>query len=167
MIGVLATPRTLREALLFPSRTGKQHKASFSSFLVCSHAPSSSSPFFPSLSSSLTLPSSFLLPYTPSHPPFSFNPLAYTNRMSTAQDTTTKPTSKEEWIKAEDGHEIFTKTWYAVGTPVASVVFVHGLGEHIVRKCEVVPLPVKLYYSEEGRFYSHFCFRPSRLRPRL
>jgi acylglycerol lipase len=54
--------------------------------------------------------------------------------MSAAQDTTTKPTSKEEWIKAEDGHEIFTKTWYAVGTPVASVVFIHGLGEHIVRK---------------------------------
>ncbi|KAF9082224.1 hypothetical protein BGX23_012670 [Mortierella sp. AD031] len=49
-----------------------------------------------------------------------------------AQDNT-KPTSKEEWIKAEDGHLIFTKTWYAVGTPVASVVFVHGLGEHIVR----------------------------------
>ncbi|KAF9930029.1 hypothetical protein FBU30_000942 [Linnemannia zychae] len=51
--------------------------------------------------------------------------------MSTA--TAAKPTSKEEWIKAEDGHEIFTKTWFAVGTPVASVVFVHGLGEHIVR----------------------------------
>ncbi|KAG9071225.1 hypothetical protein KI688_008770 [Linnemannia hyalina] len=44
-----------------------------------------------------------------------------------------KPTSKEEWITAEDGHEIFTKTWFAVGTPVAVVVFVHGLGEHIVR----------------------------------
>ncbi|KAF9914319.1 hypothetical protein BX616_008539 [Lobosporangium transversale] len=44
-----------------------------------------------------------------------------------------KPRSKEEWIKSEDGHDIFTKTWYAVGNPVASVVFVHGLGEHIVR----------------------------------
>ncbi|KAG0275149.1 hypothetical protein BGZ95_009129 [Linnemannia exigua] len=44
-----------------------------------------------------------------------------------------KPTSKEEWITAADGHEIFTKTWFAVGAPVASVVFVHGLGEHIVR----------------------------------
>ncbi|KAG0227365.1 Alpha/Beta hydrolase protein [Mortierella sp. GBAus27b] len=43
------------------------------------------------------------------------------------------PRSKEEWVKAEDGLEIFTKTWYAVGEPVASVVFVHGLGEHIVR----------------------------------
>ena len=49
----------------------------------------------------------------------------------------TKPTSKVEWIKAEDGHNIFTKTWYAVGTPVASIVFVHGLGEHCVRKCHV------------------------------
>ncbi|KAF9391946.1 hypothetical protein CPB97_004815 [Podila verticillata] len=45
----------------------------------------------------------------------------------------TKPTSKVEWIKAEDGHNMFTKTWYAVGTPVASIVFVHGLGEHCVR----------------------------------
>ncbi|KAF9124136.1 hypothetical protein BGX30_001097, partial [Mortierella sp. GBA39] len=44
-----------------------------------------------------------------------------------------KPTSKEEWVTAEDGYEIFTKTWFAVGTPVAVVVFVHGLGEHIVR----------------------------------
>ncbi|KAG0358356.1 hypothetical protein BGZ54_010456 [Gamsiella multidivaricata] len=47
--------------------------------------------------------------------------------------TQEKPRTKEEWIKSEDGHEIFTKTWYAVGTPVASIVFVHGLGEHIVR----------------------------------
>ncbi|KAF9338054.1 hypothetical protein BG006_000043 [Podila minutissima] len=45
----------------------------------------------------------------------------------------TKPTSKVEWITAEDGHNIFTKTWYAVGTPIASIVFVHGLGEHCVR----------------------------------
>ncbi|KAF8961334.1 hypothetical protein BGZ46_001372 [Entomortierella lignicola] len=43
------------------------------------------------------------------------------------------PSSKEEWIVAEDGYEIFTKTWYAVGDPVASVVFVHGFGEHITR----------------------------------
>ncbi|KAF9431724.1 hypothetical protein BGZ76_011782 [Entomortierella beljakovae] len=46
---------------------------------------------------------------------------------------TDAPRSKEEWITSEDGHEIFTKTWYAVGTPVASIVFVHGFGEHIVR----------------------------------
>ncbi|KAF8930463.1 hypothetical protein BGZ47_000541 [Haplosporangium gracile] len=44
-----------------------------------------------------------------------------------------KPTSKEEWITAEDGHEIFTKTWFTVETPLAAIVFVHGLGEHIVR----------------------------------
>ena len=43
-------------------------------------------------------------------------------------------TNKVEWITVEDGHEIFTKTWYAVGTPVAAIVFIHGLGEHIVRK---------------------------------
>ncbi|KAK3809323.1 MAG: Alpha/Beta hydrolase protein [Benniella sp.] len=47
--------------------------------------------------------------------------------------TTEKPRSKEEWIKADDGLEIFTKTWYPVDKPVATVVFVHGLGEHIVR----------------------------------
>ncbi|GJJ74126.1 acylglycerol lipase [Entomortierella parvispora] len=41
--------------------------------------------------------------------------------------------NKVEWITTEDGHEIFTKTWYAVGTPVAAIVFVHGLGEHCVR----------------------------------
>ncbi|KAG0041151.1 hypothetical protein BGZ83_002238 [Gryganskiella cystojenkinii] len=46
---------------------------------------------------------------------------------------TDAPTSKVEWITSEDGHEIFTKTWYAVGTPVASIVFIHGLGEHCVR----------------------------------
>lgn len=65
--------------------------------------------------------------------------------MSAAQNNT-KPTSKEEWIKAEDGHEIFTKTWYAVGTPVASVVFVHGLGEHIVRK-----------FKSFKRLWEHLC----------
>lgn len=51
--------------------------------------------------------------------------------MATTQE---QPRFKEEWITAEDGHEVFTKTWYAVGAPVASIVFVHGLGEHIVRK---------------------------------
>ncbi|KAF9417885.1 hypothetical protein BGZ94_009832 [Podila epigama] len=42
-------------------------------------------------------------------------------------------TSKVEWIKAKDGHDIFTKTWYPAGKPVASIVFIHGLGEHCVR----------------------------------
>ncbi|KAF9345852.1 hypothetical protein BGX26_002671 [Mortierella sp. AD094] len=45
----------------------------------------------------------------------------------------TPTTSKDEWVKAEDGHDIFTRTWYAVGDPIASVVFVHGFGEHIAR----------------------------------
>ncbi|KAG0288258.1 hypothetical protein BGZ98_004334 [Dissophora globulifera] len=47
--------------------------------------------------------------------------------------TTDMPTSKEDWIPAADGHEIFTKTWFALGPAVASIVFVHGLGEHVVR----------------------------------
>ncbi|KAF9202340.1 hypothetical protein BGZ49_007485 [Haplosporangium sp. Z 27] len=43
------------------------------------------------------------------------------------------PTSKEEWIVTDDGHDIFTKTWFPVGKPVASVVLVHGFGEHVNR----------------------------------
>ncbi|KAF9363926.1 hypothetical protein BGX34_002976 [Mortierella sp. NVP85] len=50
--------------------------------------------------------------------------------MSSSAD---KLTSKEAWITADDGAEIFTKTWYPAGKPVASIVFVHGLGEHILR----------------------------------
>ncbi|KAG0020224.1 hypothetical protein BGZ80_004585 [Entomortierella chlamydospora] len=40
---------------------------------------------------------------------------------------------EDKWVKAEDGHDIFTRTWFAVGDPIASVVFVHGFGEHIAR----------------------------------
>ncbi|KAI8594579.1 putative lysophospholipase-domain-containing protein, partial [Dissophora ornata] len=47
--------------------------------------------------------------------------------------TAEKPRTKEEWITAEDGHQVFSKTWFATGEPVAAVVFVHGLGEHVVR----------------------------------
>ncbi|KAG0349028.1 hypothetical protein BG004_002556 [Podila humilis] len=43
-------------------------------------------------------------------------------------------TTAIEWIKAADGHEIFTKTWSPAKSPVASIVFVHGLGEHVCRK---------------------------------
>jgi hypothetical protein len=57
---------------------------------------------------------------------------------STMTTTADKPRSKEEWVKADDGLEIFTKTWYSVDKPVATVVFVHGLGEHIVRKLSLV-----------------------------
>ncbi|KAJ3219995.1 hypothetical protein HDU67_007728 [Dinochytrium kinnereticum] len=43
-------------------------------------------------------------------------------------------TSKEEWIKASDGIDIFTKTWEPQGKlVVATLVAVHGLGEHISR----------------------------------
>ncbi|KAJ3105034.1 hypothetical protein HDU97_008642 [Phlyctochytrium planicorne] len=46
--------------------------------------------------------------------------------------------SKEEWIKASDGVDIFTKTWEPQGKPVvATVVAVHGLGEHISRYDEM------------------------------
>ncbi|KAI8836599.1 Alpha/Beta hydrolase protein [Chytridium lagenaria] len=47
-------------------------------------------------------------------------------------------TSKEEWIKASDGVDIFTKTWEPQGKPVvATLVAVHGLGEHISRYDEM------------------------------
>ncbi|KAG0243607.1 hypothetical protein BGW41_001818 [Actinomortierella wolfii] len=42
----------------------------------------------------------------------------------------------EQWITASDGQEIYTKTWHAdteSGKPIASLVFIHGLGEHINR----------------------------------
>lgn len=38
----------------------------------------------------------------------------------------------EEWTSAKDGTELFSKTW-KVTSPVATVVFVHGFGEHINR----------------------------------
>jgi len=80
---------------------------------------------------------SHLFSFTSPHiPPFPI--YTSTTPMAAAQNT---PTSKEEWIKTADGHELFTKTWYAVGNPVASVVFVHGFGEHIVRK-EKRPSPL-------------------------
>ncbi|KAF9162767.1 hypothetical protein DFQ26_003256 [Actinomortierella ambigua] len=42
------------------------------------------------------------------------------------------PNVTEQWITAADGHEIYTRTWEA-DQPVASLVFVHGLGEHVNR----------------------------------
>ncbi|KAJ3339514.1 hypothetical protein HDU93_008045 [Gonapodya sp. JEL0774] len=38
-----------------------------------------------------------------------------------------------EWIKASDGTEIYGKTWKTTGTPVATVLAIHGLNEHINR----------------------------------
>ncbi|KAG2212730.1 Alpha/Beta hydrolase protein [Mucor mucedo] len=42
-------------------------------------------------------------------------------------------TVSDEWIKTTDGNDIFTKTWKTQSTPVATVVMVHGFGEHIGR----------------------------------
>ncbi|KAI9280504.1 Alpha/Beta hydrolase protein, partial [Sporodiniella umbellata] len=39
----------------------------------------------------------------------------------------------DEWITTEDGAEIFTKTWKTKDQPVATLVMIHGFGEHIAR----------------------------------
>jgi len=44
----------------------------------------------------------------------------------------------EEWTSAKDGTELFSKTW-KVKSPVATVVFIHGFGEHINRYNHVFP----------------------------
>ncbi|CAG8594722.1 5828_t:CDS:2 [Paraglomus occultum] len=48
------------------------------------------------------------------------------------------PTVTEEWITASDGAELFTMQWKpARESPVATVVFCHGFGEHVKRYCHV------------------------------
>ncbi|RUS22843.1 Alpha/Beta hydrolase protein [Endogone sp. FLAS-F59071] len=44
----------------------------------------------------------------------------------------------EEWITSSDGHPIFTKTWTPTGEVTATLVLVHGFGEHISRYNHVV-----------------------------
>ncbi|CDS08239.1 hypothetical protein LRAMOSA02187 [Lichtheimia ramosa] len=39
----------------------------------------------------------------------------------------------EEWIKTNNGYELFTKSWKPEGEPIAQVVMIHGFGEHISR----------------------------------
>ncbi|GAA5803601.1 Alpha/Beta hydrolase protein [Helicostylum pulchrum] len=39
----------------------------------------------------------------------------------------------DEWIKTTDGNDIFTKTWKTSSAPVATLVMIHGFGEHIAR----------------------------------
>lgn len=34
-----------------------------------------------------------------------------------------KVTVVDEWIKTEDGNDIFTKTWKAISTPIATLVY--------------------------------------------
>ncbi|RCH88993.1 hypothetical protein CU098_000933 [Rhizopus stolonifer] len=38
-----------------------------------------------------------------------------------------------EWITTQDGAEIFTKTWKPTSSPSATLVMIHGFGEHIAR----------------------------------
>ncbi|CAO3643172.1 unnamed protein product [Mucor hiemalis] len=39
----------------------------------------------------------------------------------------------DEWIKTTNGQDIFTKTWKTPSTPRATLVLIHGFGEHIAR----------------------------------
>jgi len=46
--------------------------------------------------------------------------------------------TEEAWLTTSDGKEIFTKQWMpANNSPVATVVFCHGFGEHINRYCYI------------------------------
>ncbi|KAI8973861.1 Alpha/Beta hydrolase protein [Pilobolus umbonatus] len=42
-------------------------------------------------------------------------------------------TVTKEWIKTQDGQDLFTKTFSSSNTPIATVVMIHGFGEHIGR----------------------------------
>ncbi|CAG8780445.1 1533_t:CDS:2, partial [Cetraspora pellucida] len=40
----------------------------------------------------------------------------------------------EEWINFPEVEEYYTRTWKAVSNkPIATVVFIHGFGEHVKR----------------------------------
>ncbi|CAG8592166.1 3461_t:CDS:2 [Diversispora eburnea] len=39
----------------------------------------------------------------------------------------------EQWITTKDGVPMYTKTWKAISSPIATVIFIHGFGEHISR----------------------------------
>lgn len=49
-------------------------------------------------------------------------------------------TSVEEWSKFPDGLDYYSKTWYPKGTLKATLLFIHGLGEHINRYNHVFPI---------------------------
>ena len=48
-------------------------------------------------------------------------------------------TTVEEWSTFADGSEYFSKTWHQRGSLKATVLFIHGLGEHIGRYDHVFP----------------------------
>ena len=45
----------------------------------------------------------------------------------------------EEWSKFSDQQEYYSKTWHQKGSLVATVLFIHGLGEHVSRYQHVFP----------------------------
>ena len=62
----------------------------------------------------------------------------------------------EEWIKKPNNVEIYTKTWSPSGKVIATVTFVHGLGEHINRYNHVFPVfaqkGIKVYGFDQRGF---------------
>ena len=51
----------------------------------------------------------------------------------------TAVTTVEEWSKFSDGQEYYSKTWHQKGPLKATLLFIHGLGEHINRYNHVFP----------------------------
>jgi len=39
----------------------------------------------------------------------------------------------DKWEKFSDGLEYFTKSWVPTTAPIATVLFIHGMGDHISR----------------------------------
>ncbi|CAG8551933.1 2336_t:CDS:2, partial [Racocetra fulgida] len=55
-----------------------------------------------------------------------------TNLTDTTVDTSVPVV--DEWVTSSDDVEIYTRTWKAVSDkPIATVVFIHGFGEHVKR----------------------------------
>ena len=50
-------------------------------------------------------------------------------------------TTSEEWVETNEPKvKIFTKTWHPASTPIATVIFNHGFGEHLQRYDELFNL---------------------------
>ena len=43
----------------------------------------------------------------------------------------TNVVTEESWLTLKDSHKLYTKTWKAVGTPKARLIFIHGFSDHV------------------------------------
>lgn len=48
-------------------------------------------------------------------------------------------TTVEEWTKFSDGQEYYSKTWHQKGPLKGTMLFIHGIGEHVNRYNHVFP----------------------------